>query len=88
MRRITTTFTIFALTLFVGPQSALAQESGAGQIHATEKVITEFGLGLIIAFPIFVWLMSRLQSALDKRKDRKKAATRSSTHATAWRGGW
>jgi hypothetical protein len=87
MRRITTVLTTFLFTLLVAP-SAFAQESGAGHIDATEKVITEFGLGLIVGFPIFVWVMSRLQGALDKRKDRKKAAFRKSKSSAAWRGGW
>ena len=88
MRRITTTLTIAFMTLLAGPTAAFAQESGTGQLHATEKLITEFGLGLIVAFPIFVWLMSRLQGGLEKRKDRKKAANRSANGASAWRGGW
>jgi len=89
MRRISTTFTALCVTLFLGfTNSAFAQESGAGQIHATEKTITIFGLGLIVFFPIFVWAMSRLQKALDNRKDRKKAAYRASKGSAAWKGGW
>ena len=88
MRRITTAFTTLWLTLFATTGTALAQESGAGQLHATEKLITEFGLGLIIGFPIFVWIMSRLQRGLDARKDRKKAAFRKSKGSAAWKGGW
>lgn len=87
MRRITFILTTLALAL-MAPQAALAQESGAGQLHVTEKLITEFGLGLVVGFSVFVWLMSRLQGALDKRKDRKKAAHRSAKGAAAWRGGW
>ncbi len=88
MRRITTAFTTLWITLFAMTSPALAQESGAGQLHATEKLITEFGLALIIGFPIFVWVMSRLQAGLDKRKDRKKAAYRKSKGSAAWKGGW
>ncbi len=88
MRRITTAFTTLWIALFAATSPALAQESGAGQLHATEKLITEFGLGLIIGFPIFVWAMSRLQKALDTRKDRKKAAFRKAKGAAAWKGGW
>jgi hypothetical protein len=88
MRRISTAFTTLFLSYLAFTQSAFAQESGAGQIHATEKTITEFGLGLIVAFPIFVWLMSRLQKGLDGRKDRKKAAFRAAKGSSAWKGGW
>lgn len=87
MRRITTFVTTLAFSLFM-TANAFAQESGAGQIHATEKTITEFGLGLIVGFPIFVYTMSKLQATLEKRKDRKKAAYRASKGAAAWKGGW
>ena len=88
MRRIVTALTTLLLLASGELSAALAQESGAGKLHATEKLITEFGLGLIIGFPIFVWLMSRLQAALDKRKDRKKAAYRKAKGSAAWKGGW
>lgn len=88
MRRITTILTTFVLSLYLSAGTAFAQESGAGQIHATEKTITIFGLGLIVGFPIFVWAMSRLQKILDGRKDRKKAAFRKSKGSAAWKGGW
>ncbi|MEN0015815.1 MAG: hypothetical protein AAGC46_20785 [Solirubrobacteraceae bacterium] len=87
MRRITTAATTSLVTLMLA-SPAYAQESGAGHIEAADKTITEFGFGMIVAFPIFVWLMSRLQGALDKRKDRKKAAFRKSKSSAAWRGGW
>lgn len=88
MRRITTVLTTLWVSLFAATATALAQESGAGQLHATELTITKFGLGLIVGFPIFVWFASRVQKALDDRKDRKKAAYRKSKGAAAWRGGW
>ena len=88
MRRITTALTTLFVLAAGEFSTAFAQESGAGHNHATEKVITEWGLGLIIFFPIFVAVMSKLQSTLDKRKDRKKAAYRHSKGAAAWRGGW
>lgn len=88
MRRITTALTTLFLLAAGELSSALAQESGAGKLHATEKLITQWGLSLIILFPIFVGLMSFLQHKLDKRKDRKKAAYRHSKGAAAWRGGW
>ena len=88
MRQITTVISTFLLSLYLTTGSALAQESGAGQLHATEKTITIFGLGLIVAFPIFVWAMSRLQAILDGRKDRKKSAYRKAKGSAAWKGGW
>lgn len=88
MRLITSLFTTTLLAFAVATDSALAQESGAGKLHATEKLITEFGLGLILFFPLFVLAMSLLQASLDKRKDRKKAAHRHAKGDAAWRGGW
>ncbi|MBO9532244.1 MAG: hypothetical protein J7513_04625 [Solirubrobacteraceae bacterium] len=88
MRRITTALTTAFLLVLGEASTAMAQESGAGKLHATEKLITEFGLGLIFFIPVFVALMSYGQAKLDKRKDRKKAAYRSSKGAAAWRGGW
>jgi hypothetical protein len=87
MRRITTAATTAMVTLVLA-SPAYAQESGSGHVTAADKTITEFGLGMIVGFPIFVWLMSRLQKALDTRKDRKKAAYRKSKSSAAWRGGW
>lgn len=88
MRRITSLLTGLWLFLLFGAESALAQESGAGRLHHTDKMITQFGLGLIFGFAIFVWVMSLLQAQLDKRKDRKKAAYRSAKGQAAWKGGW
>lgn len=88
MRRITSLLTTTLLAFAVVTDTALAQESGAGKLHATEKLITEFGLGLIFFFPLFVLVMSLLQAGLEKRKDRKKAAYRHAKGDAAWRGGW
>lgn len=88
MRRITTALTTAFLLVAGEASTAMAQESGAGKLHATEKLITEFGLGLILFIPVFVAVMSYGQAKLDKRKDRKKAAYRVSKGTAAWRGGW
>jgi hypothetical protein len=88
MRPITTALTTLFFLAAGEFSTALAQESGAGKIHATEKIITQWGLSLIILVPIFVGAMSFLQHKLDQRKDRKKAAYRHAKGAAAWRGGW
>ena len=88
MRKITTALTTLVILLAADASTAFAQESGAGHIDATEKVITEWGLGLILFFPVFVADMSYLQGKLDQRKDRKKSAYRKAKGAAAWRGGW
>lgn len=88
MRRITIALTTLLLLAAGELSTAMAQESGAGKLHATEKLITQFGLALILIVPIFVATMSFFQAKLDKRKDRKKAAYRHAKGAAAWRGGW
>jgi hypothetical protein len=67
---------------------AQAENDGRGFYGATnDKVVTNFGLGLIIFFPLFVFLMSMLQRALDKRKEARKAAEKQ-LRGAPWRGGW
>jgi hypothetical protein len=75
------------LALVLAP-AAQATNDGRGFYGATnDKVVTNFGLGLIIFFPLFVFAMSMLQRALDKRKEARKAAQKQLGDAP-WRGGW
>jgi hypothetical protein len=75
------------LVLVLAPV-AHAENDGRGFYGATnDKVVTNFGFALIIFFPLFVFAMSRLQRALDKRKERRKAAQKQLGGA-GWRGGW
>ncbi|MEA2215738.1 MAG: hypothetical protein QOK19_1299 [Solirubrobacteraceae bacterium] len=75
------------LALVLAPV-AQAENDGRGFYGATnDKVVTNFGLGLIIFFPLFVFLMSMLQRALDKRKEARKAAEKQ-LRGAPWRGGW
>ena len=66
MRRIPTLLATTAVFLLLFASVALAQESGAGPVETNDKLITEIGLALIFGFPIFLGLMSWLQSSLDK----------------------
>ena len=88
MRRIPTLLVTTAVFLLLFASVALAQESGAGPVETNDKLITEIGLALIFGFPIFLGLMSWLQSSLDKRKHRKMDAHRGSADGHAWKGGW
>jgi hypothetical protein len=70
------------------PGTAFAENDGRGFYGPTDdKVVTDAGFILIIFFPLFVFVMSMLQRALDKRKAARKAA-RAQLHHTEWRGGW
>jgi hypothetical protein len=76
------------LLMLVLAPIAHAENDGRGFYGATDdKVVTNFGLGLIIFFPLFVFLMSKLQRALEKRKEARKAAEKQ-LRGIQWRGGW
>ncbi len=75
------------LVLVLAP-AAQAENDGRGFYGATnDKVVTNFGFGLIIFFPVFVFLMSMLQGRLEKRKEARKAAEKQ-LRALESRGGW
>jgi hypothetical protein len=77
-----------ALTLVLAP-AAGAYNDGRGFYGATnDKVVTNAGFILIVFFPLFVFVMSMLQKALDRRKEARKAAQKSYLGNTQWRGGW
>lgn len=79
-----------ALTLLLlSAPAAIAgpHDGGEGWYGETnDKVITDFGFLVIAAIPAFIFLMSLIQFALDKRKARRKRAQK--TAATAFPGGW
>jgi preprotein translocase subunit SecG len=79
-----------ALTLMlVAAPAAGAYNDGRGFYGATnDKVVTNAGFILIIFFPLFVFTMSMLQKALDKRKEARKAAQKAILGNAHWRGGW
>jgi hypothetical protein len=76
------------LAVLVLAPVAHAENDGRGFYGATnDKVVTNFGFALIIFFPLFVFAMSMLQRALEKRKEARKAAAKQLGGAQ-WRGGW
>ena len=79
---------VLALTLVYAPVAG-AYNDGRGFYGATnDKVVTNAGFIVIIFFPLFVFAMSMLQKALDKRKEARKAAQKAYTGNSQWRGGW
>jgi hypothetical protein len=55
--------------------NAFASDNGQGLYGETDdRVVTAFGLGLVVFFTLFVILASAIQGALDRRKEEKKAA--------------
>jgi len=77
------------LTLVLCASASAANNDGRGLYGATDdKVVTNAGFILIVAFPLFVFLASRLQSHLEKRKAARKAAAKSQAGSAYLRGGW
>jgi len=78
MRRIATTIplSIVSLLLLAGPALATeGNDNGEGLVGETDdKIITFFSLGVVVFFVLVVILGTLIQSALEKRKDRRKAA--------------
>ena len=78
MRRIATTIplSIVSLLLLAGPALATeGNDNGEGLVGETDdKIITFFSLGVVLFFVFVVIIGTLIQSALEKRKDRRKAA--------------
>ncbi len=75
------------LTLALASPAGAVNNDGRGFYGATDdKVVTNAGFILIIFFPTFVFLMSRLQAHLDRRKEARKAGAKVSE--AFLRGGW
>src|SRR6266849_1041394 len=69
--------------------AAQAYNDGRGFYGETnDKVVTNAGFLLIIFFPLFVFTMSMLQRALERRKEARKAAREAQLGHAQWRGGW
>jgi hypothetical protein len=72
MRRLAPVLALAAFLLLAAP--AFATDNGEGLLGETDdRIITFFCLGLVIAFPILVALLSWLQGSLERRKDERKA---------------
>jgi hypothetical protein len=89
MRRVLSLLSLALLALLVLAPAALAHDGGQGTYgEANDKVVTNAGFILIAFFPLFVLVMSLGQMALDRRKDRRKAAQKALAREDRVRGGW
>ena len=85
MKRLTTVLPAVLVTFLLLAPAALAHDGGEGTYGpADDKVVTNAGFLLIAFFPALIFVMSMLQWALDKRKERRKAAHRK----IDFNGGW
>lgn len=79
-----TTFLLLAPVALAGPH-----DGGEGLYGETnDKVVTNFGFGLIALFPLIIFFASLLQWRLDKRKDERKKAEKARKARADLRGGW
>lgn len=69
-------FATCALTLFLSmalASTALAGDGGQGWYGpANDKVVTFFGLGLVVLFPLIALIGTLIQSRLEKNADERK----------------
>jgi hypothetical protein len=85
VKRLTTVLPAVLVTFLLLAPTALAHDGGEGTYGpADDKVVTNAGFLLIAFFPALIFVMSMLQWALDKRKERRKAAHRK----IDFNGGW
>jgi hypothetical protein len=71
------------LLAFAAPAIAAGTDDGEGWVgEADDRIITFFSLGVIAFFPLVALVLSLIQAALDRRKERRKAA------AMRRRAGW
>ena len=82
------TLVFLALTAPVALASE-GHDGGEGWWGETnDKVITNAGFAIIAGVPVLVLVLSLIQWRLDKRKDRRLAATKARSARTDMRGGW
>ena len=78
-----------SLAVLVLAAPALAHDGGEGWYGPTnDKVITNAGFLLLAFFPLLIFVVSLGQHALDRRKERRKAAAKSRASSELWRGDW
>lgn len=71
---VKTLFLSLALTLALAT-NAFAGDNGMGWIgEADDKIVTFFGLGLVILFPLVAFIGSFIQGRLERRADERKQA--------------
>jgi ABC-type sulfate transport system permease component len=90
MKRLFAAVPTAVIALLLLAPVALAHDGGEGWYGETnDKVVTNAGFIVIIFFPVLVFLLSMLQGALDRRKERRKKTQKAlAREEQAWRGGW
>jgi uncharacterized membrane-anchored protein len=83
------TIAILALTAPVALAAEEGHDGGEGWWGETnDKVITNAAFVIIAGIPLLVLILTLIQTALDRRKDRRLAAARARRERADLRGGW
>lgn len=86
LRRLPTSVALAITAVLVTAAPVLAHDGGEGLWGETnDRVVTNFGFGLLVFFPLFIFFASLLQWRLEKRKDQRKAAAKAAAKS---QGGW
>lgn len=89
MKRLSTSLPLAALLLLTLAPFAAAHDGGEGWAGETSDLfVTMFGFAIIAFFPLFILVMTLIQSKLEKRKDERKAAAKARVADPRWSGGW
>jgi hypothetical protein len=85
----TTILLLMTVPVALASEAHQGHDGGEGWWGETDdRVITNAGFLLIAAFPALILLLSLLQGALERRKDRRLAAAKARTARADARGGW
>jgi uncharacterized membrane protein YidH (DUF202 family) len=76
------------LVELVGAPSALADFGRGVYGETSDRVVTYAGLSMIVFFPLFIFVMSRIQYYLERRKERKKVHLHAGLGNGRTLGGW
>lgn len=93
MKRLLAVLPASMLLLLLAAPAAFAdaqeQVSGEGTYGvADDKVVTNAGFIVIIAFPLLILCLSLLQWRLDQRKQQRKAISKRLAAERRWQAGW
>jgi hypothetical protein len=86
---LTMTFFVLWAPVALAASDAEGHDGGEGLYGpADDKVVTYTGFILIAGFPILILILTLIQSALERRKDRRLAAAKARRQRADMRGGW
>ena len=86
----TALLTLWLLVLSAPAALAAPGHDGGNGVYgpADDKVVTYAGFILIFGIPLLILILTLIQQALDKRKDRRLATAKARRARADLRGGW